>query len=241
MLPTFDSVKTFLIHAFRKDKNILGVMVFGSFAHGKTDASSDVDVFVLSRRPMSLERKSFVWNGMPFDVLFDDAKRLEGFLASDRWNVRRPTSHMLAEGKIIFERTPDFRRLQKWAQRNLSTKTKLTKDDLLMHAYSLHDFLDDLRRDAKRGDNAAFGLDAQLLVNNAVDLVLASHKTYWRRSDETVTLLKRLDAEFHRRLCAVYRAGSLPLQLNRCTRLVAWLETRYHAVLTEAWKIRRLR
>lgn len=238
---TFDSVQKFLLETFGHDRNILGVMIFGSFARGTADVSSDVDVFVLSRRPMSLERKNFVWNGVPFDVLFDDVKRLERFLAADRRSVRRPTSHMLAEGKIIFERSPDFRRLQKWAQRNLSTKTKLTKDDSLMHAYSLHDFLDDLRRDAKRGDDTAFGLDAQLLVNNAVDLVLASHRTYWRRSDETVALLKRLDAEFHRRLCAVFRAGSLPLKLHHCTRLVAWLETRYRAVLTGAWKIRRLR
>lgn len=222
---------------FTRNENVVGVMIFGSTVNGRADQFSDVDVYVLVRKPAAVTRKGFFVNGKLIDVIIDSTETATDFLRQDRGALRRPTSHMLAHGKIIFQRTPELRKLQRKAKQNLKGKTHSSKNDYLMHAYSLQDFLGEIERNAKNGDRLLFACNLQLFVNNAVEFVLRKHGDYLRRCDETLEVLSHRDAAFVRSLHAIYQTQKIDQQLHFAKKISAHLARRYHCRLPKAWTI----
>lgn len=226
-----------LVSKFSYDPNVIGVMLFGSYASGRVDAFSDIDVYVLLRQSGKVDRRGFFIGSKQVDVLFDSLQSVKAFLQQDHGALRRPTSQMLAFGKILFERTDDLRKLQQQAQRNLLTKSTLTKNERLMHAYSLQDFFDELQRDAKKEDAFLFAQDLSLFVNNAIECVLHKQGSYLRRTDETRVVLRQLDPAFVRFLEKVYRAESMDKKIRQVKTLLVYLVKNYGCQLPKRWSI----
>lgn len=212
-------------------------MVFGSYVSGQADAFSDVDVYVLTRKSGRYARESFSVVGHSIDVLIDSLKVAEEFLVQERGYIRRPASLMLAEGKILFERTSDLRRLQRLAKNNLCAKTKSTKSDMLMHAYSLDDFLVDLQRDVERNDHLQFALDLPLFTQNAMEVVLRKHGSYWRTMRQTLEVLSSLDQTFVGMLKKIFSDAPLSRRLSFVKKMRTYLSERYACALPGSWRI----
>jgi len=185
-----------IIDEYKQDKNVLGIMLFGSVARNKFDEYSDVDIYVLLKNKKRFSRKNFESNGLRVDIILDTLKEAKNYLKEDKNNVRRNTSHMLAHGKILFQRTKDLEKIQRAAENNLGLKTKYRKDEILMHKYSIDDFWGEVQRDIKNKDYLAFGLDSQLLMNNILELFLKINKTFFRQPNEMMKILKKIDAKF---------------------------------------------
>jgi predicted nucleotidyltransferase len=185
-----------VIEEFGTKKDVLAVFIFGSAIRGGFDRYSDVDFFVLLKRKRTYSRKNFLFEGVRADILFETEKDIEKYLATDKGNVRRIASHMLAHSKIIFARDGSGKKLQAMAKRNLKGKTRYTRSEILMHLYSIEDFLGAAKRDAERGDIVAFELDSHLLVNNAIELLLKFEGEYLRQPREMRDIFGKTDPGF---------------------------------------------
>lgn len=212
-------------------------MIFGSKANGTADAFSDIDLYVLTRRAGHSIRQGFHITNTFVDVLTDSLDKAKEYLQADRGAVRRPTSLMLADGKILFERTKDLAQLQRLAQQNLRLKTRSTRSDYLMHAYSLDDLLIDLQRDEAKNDALRFDLDAALFTNNAVEFVLRKHGSYWRQTGETLEVLAKFDVMFLQIIKQISSADSLRQRFSSAKKLRAHLSKRYACHLPKTWRI----
>ncbi|MBI4256752.1 nucleotidyltransferase domain-containing protein [Candidatus Uhrbacteria bacterium] len=232
------SIEDRLLSHFSRDQNVVGIMVFGSVVNGKADQFSDVDVYVLTRTSTAVTRKGFFVGEILIDVIIDSVETATAFLQQDRNALRRPTSHILANGKIIFERTPQLRVLQRLAKQNLNGKTRTSKSDYLMHAYSLHDFLGELERSAKNDDRLLFACNLQLFINNAIECVLRKHGDYFRRFDETIEVLSHRDAGFVRSVRAVYQTHEVSQQMQLVKKIYQHLKKRYQCSLPKTWTIK---
>lgn len=233
----FLEIQSQILSRYKDDPNVLGVMVFGSQVSGQADAFSDIDLYVLTDKVGLYTRQSFLVSKTPVDVIIDSVDMAREYLQDDRYSIRRPTSIMLAGGKIIFERTDDLNKLQKTAKRNLRLKTRSTKSDFLMHAYSLDDFLKDLQRDVKNNNRLQFALNEQLFVNNAIELVLRKHGSYWRHINETLAELNKLDHIFIRYLSKLFFDDSLEQRLKTAQKVFVYLKKRYKCSLPKKWTI----
>lgn len=212
-------------------------MVFGSQASGAADAFSDIDLYVLTRKAGRSTRQGFHIANVFVDVLIDSLDKAKEYLRADRGAVRRPTSLMLADGKILFERTKDIASLQNVAKQNLRLKTRSKQSDFLMHAYSLDDFLIDLQRDEAKNDALQFDLDAALFMNNAIEFVLRKHGSYWRQTGEALEVLAKLDATFFQIIKQMSSAGSLRQRYAFAKKLRTHLSKRYTCHLPKTWRI----
>jgi len=226
-----------LLSQFIKDPNIIGVMLFGSQTSGKTDAFSDIDLYVLTLRAGRYTRLGFHLDTVLVDVLVDSLDKAKKYLRADRGAIRRPTSLMLANGKILFARTKNLAQLQRTAQENLKIKTLSKQSDFLMHAYSLEDFLTDLQRDAAKNDVLRFNLDSALFINNAIEFVLRKHGSYLRQTRETLEALTKYDSLFVKIIKQMSSAGSLQKRVLLAQKLRTHLYKHYECDLPDAWKI----
>jgi predicted nucleotidyltransferase len=226
-----------MVKCYKTDKNVLGVMLFGSAARGMSDIYSDIDIYILLAGKGKFSRNNFIKDGKRIDVIFNTFKEVKKYLKEDKNNIKRNTSHMLTYGKILFQKGKVLDKIKKTAQNNLKSKTKYSKDEVLMHKYSIDDFWGEVQRDIKNKDYLAFGLDSQLLINNILELFLKMNGEFLRRSDETGEILRRIDKKFARQISDFYKESNIQKKKNILTGLVGYIYKKTNGPLPPNWNI----
>ncbi|MEK7651481.1 MAG: nucleotidyltransferase domain-containing protein [Patescibacteria group bacterium] len=227
-----------LIEKSKKDKNVLGIMLFGSVARNKSDEYSDIDFYVLLKKKNEYSRRNFITNDIRVDIIFNTLTEAKTYLKNDEKNVKRITSHMLAHGIIIYQKGGILENLQSVAGKNLELKTKYNASDVLMHKYSIDDFLGEIRRDLKNQDIIAFNLDSQLLMNNIIELFLKIRGNFWKQPNEMTRILKELDLYFGREIGKFYKAKNLKNKEEIMSGLVNYIYKKSGGGLPNKWVIR---
>src|SRR3989338_4968710 len=175
---------------------------------------------------------------MRVDIILDTSKETESFLKEDKFNIRRNTSHMLANGKIFYRANNDLNRVIAKAKRNLKLRTKYNNEEILMHKYSIDDFWGEVQRDIKNQDYTAFGLDSQLLFNNIVELFLKLHGGFFSQPNEMFKTLSKIDKNFATKIENFYKATALKTKKKILAQLVTYIYKKSHGSLPQEWTIK---
>jgi len=224
-----------LVEQYKQDKNVLGILLFGSAARNKFDKYSDIDIYVLLDKKGKFSRSNFVKNGLRVDIILNTIKEAADYLKKDRNNLRRITSHMLAYGKILFQRRKYLEKIQSIAKSNLKLKTKYKKGEVLMHKYSIDDFWGEIQRDIENKDSLAFGIDSHLLVTNIMELFLKLNGEFLRQPNEIKRVLKRLDRKFSDQIENFYRASNIQNKKQILSNLVEYIYKKSKGPLPKKW------
>lgn len=227
-----------IVKEYRQDRNVLGVMLFGSAARNKFDQYSDIDVYILLSRKGKFSRKNFISQGRRIDIIADTVKEAKSYLKEDKNNVKRNTSHMLAYGKIFFQRSSVLKKIQRIAKDNLLLDTKHKNSEILMHKYSIDDFWGEVQRDVKSGDVLAFGLDGQLLLDNILELFLKINGTFFRQPNEMMKTLRKLDAKFADSVRGFYAEKSIQKKKKILGRLAEYVYGLSGGKMPDSWSVR---
>ncbi|MBF8280530.1 MAG: NTP transf 2 protein [Candidatus Magasanikbacteria bacterium] len=224
-----------LIEQYKRDKNVLGILLFGSVARNKFDKYSDVDIYILLNKRGKFSRNNFVKNGVRVDIILNTIKEAKEYLKEDRNNLRRITSHMLAYGRILFQRQRNLEKIQTIAKNILKLKTKYKNSEVLMHKYSIDDFWGEVQRDIQKRDYLAFGLDSHLLVNNIIELFLKLNGKFLGQPNETMIQLRKLDKKFADRIENFYKEGNIQKRKVILSKLVKYIYETSGGPLPRKW------
>lgn len=227
-----------IVKEYKPDKNVLGILLFGSVTRNKFDKYSDVDIYILLNKKGKFSRSNFIKNGVRVDIILNTIKEASGYLKEDRNNVRRITSHMLAYGEILFQRKKYLKKIQTVARNNLKLKTKCKKGEILMHKYSIDDFWGEVQRDIRNKDYLAFGLDSQLLVNNILELFLELNGIFLQQPNEMTKILKRLDKKFADRIENFYKESDIQKKKMILAELVKYIYGKSGGPLPKRWVLK---
>jgi len=223
---------------YKRRSGVLGVLVFGSFVRGNFDAYSDIDVYVLKAKQPSRAREGYMLKNIRIDVTIDEKKDAEGFLKKERHSVRRIFSHMLAHGHILYEKGNSLTALRRVAIRNLKERTTYSRDEILMHLYSIEDFYGEVLRFFKSKDKFSFEQNISLLINNAIECLLKIKGEYMRRPNEMKAIIKKSDPIFWKSLESAYLSKSDSDKIRNLKKLVKRIETLARGPLPRRWAVR---
>lgn len=224
-----------IVKQYKPDKNVLGVLLFGSAARNKFDQYSDVDIYILLNKKREFSRSNFIENGVRIDIILNTIKEARQYLKEDKNNLRRITSHMIAYGEVLFQRKKNLEKIQTTAKSNLKLKTKYKKDEILMHKYSIDDFWGEVQRDIKNIDYLAFGIDSHLLISNIMELFLKLNGEFLRQPNEMRKVLKRLDRKFSDLIENFYKANNIQDKKQVLSNLVEYIYTKSKGPLPPRW------
>ena len=227
-----------VVDQYKPDKNVLGILLFGSAARNKFDKYSDVDIYVLLDKKGKFSRSNFVKNGLRVDIIFNTIKEAKNYLKEDTNNLRRITSHMLAYGRILFQRQRNLERIQAVAKNNLKLKTKYKNSEVLMHKYSIDDFWGEVQRDIQKGDYLAFGLNSHLLVSNIIELFLKQSGESLGQLNETMIQLRKLDKKFADHIENFYKEGNIRKKKMILSKLVKYIYEKSGGPLPQRWVLK---
>lgn len=227
-----------VVKKYKPNKNVLGILLFGSAARNKFDQYSDVDIYILLNKKWPFSRSNFIKNGVRVDIILNTIKEAEGYLKEDRNNLRRITSHMLAYGEVIFQKGKNLKRIQTIAKNNLRLKTKYKKSEILMHKYSIDDFWGEVQRDIKNNDYLSFGIDSHLLISNIMELFLKLNGEFLRQPNEMIKVLKKIDREFSDKIENFYKANNIQDKRQTLSNLVEYIYKKSKGPLPKKWLLK---
>jgi predicted nucleotidyltransferase len=223
---------------YQQDKNVLGIMLFGSAARDKLDQYSDIDIFILLNKKGKFSRFNFIKNGTRIDIIFNTKKEIKDYLSRDKYGLKRITSHMLANGKILYDNDNYLLKFQRIAKKNLESQTRRNKEDILMHKYSIDDFWGEVQRDVKNKNYLAFGIDSQLLMNNIIELFLRTKREFLRQPNEMLEFLNKVDKNFAQSVNNFYKTEKIKKKLSILSSLIKYAYKRSGGELPKNWKIK---
>jgi predicted nucleotidyltransferase len=227
-----------LVVQYKQDKNILGIMLFGSAARDGFDQYSDIDIYILLNKKGEISRSNYIVNGVRVDVIFNTIKEAESYLKQDKNNLRRITSHMLTHGVILFQRENKLKKIQTIARRNFRSKTKYGKEEILMHKYSIDDFWGEVQRDIQKKNYLAFGINGHLLVSNIIELFLKLNGEFLGQPNELMTSLRKLDSKFANHVNNFYKEIDVGKKKTILSKLVEYIYEKSGGPLPNKWVLK---
>ena len=177
-------------------QNIDTILLFGSALLPDWTEQSDVDIFLIddslndSRSETIIDGITVEFQQDSFDNIFKDIQSEYGKL------LNRNVSTMIGTSRIISSKSSEkLTKLINSAKLTLSSVPVYSEQDVKMWKYSIADYLSKLEKDIIRGDNIAFYLHANYVLQNALEMSLALNGAYMPQPKYLGKLLVEKDPE----------------------------------------------
>lgn len=201
-------------------QNIDTILLFGSALLPDWTEQSDVDIFLIddslndSRSETIIDGITVEFQQDSFDNIFKDIQSEYGKL------LNRNVSTMIGTSKIISSKSSEkLTKLINSAKLTLSSIPVYSEQDVKMWKYSIADYLSKLEKDIIMGDNIAFYLHANYVLQNALEMSLALNGAYMPQPKYLGKLLVEKDPELFEIWNQYLEADSLTQKITILNRL----------------------
>lgn len=201
-------------------QNIDTILLFGSALLPDWTEQSDVDIFLIddslndSRSETIIDGITVEFQQDSFDNIFKDIQSEYGKL------LNRNVSTMIGTSRIISSKSSEkLTKLINSAKLTLSSIPVYSEQDVKMWKYSIADYLSKLEKDIITGDNIAFYLHANYVLQNALEMSLALNGSYIPQPKYLGKLLVEKDPELFEIWNQYLEADSLTQKITILNRL----------------------
>lgn len=201
-------------------QNIDTILLFGSTLLPDWTEQSDVDIFLIddslndSRSETIIDGITVEFQQDSFDNIFKDIQSEYGKL------LNRNVSTMIGTSRIISSKSSEkLTKLINSAKLTLSSIPVYSEQDVKMWKYSIADYLSKLEKDIITGDNIAFYLHANYVLQNALEMSLALNGAYMPQPKYLGKLLVEKDPELFEIWNQYLEADSLTQKITILNRL----------------------
>ena len=201
-------------------QNIDTILLFDSALLPDWTEQSDVDIFLIddslndSRSETIIDGITVEFQQDSFDNIFKDIQSEYGKL------LNRNVSTMIGTSRIISSKSSEkLTKLINSAKLTLSSIPVYSEQDVKMWKYSIADYLSKLEKDIITGDNIAFYLHANYVLQNALEMSLALNGAYMPQPKYLGKLLVEKDPELFEIWNQYLEADSLTQKITILNRL----------------------
>lgn len=173
------------------------ILVFGSAITPEWTPESDIDVFLIDD-VLNDSRSDTTIDGINIEFQEDNFQAIQKNIEEERGDLlHRNLSTMIATSIVISTKSPEkINELIEFAKGILASPPIYDDEDVKMWHYSIADYLSKAEKDLARNDLVAFYIDAHYVLQNALELSLATHNTYMPQPKNLAKLLSEKDPDF---------------------------------------------
>lgn len=204
-----------------KYPNIDTILLFGSATTDTWSSNSDIDIFLIDDS-LKDSREDLIIDDIQIELQKDNFANLTKDIKNERGRLlNRNLATMIATSKTITTKSPDkLQTLKSLSADVLKSAPIYTNDDVKMWRYSIKDYLNKATKDITRNDPLAFYLDAHYVIQNAIELSLATHGAYLPQPKNLAKLLAEIDPTLLKILQNYLKANTLSTKLQALSPLV---------------------
>lgn len=192
-----------VVSELRQDPEVVGILFTGSAQRGNPDATSDLDIYVVTHKP-HYWRATRIVDGIEVELFFNN-------VASMRWRIEKEwkTAAGFATGEVILDRTGETAELVALAKGIWDAGPAApTEDELLFLRYGLSDGLQDLE-DVEM-DPVASRVAGSVLVRSAMEVFCKINRYWGDKPKRLFAYVKQRDPLLGEMVADYYARGMHP-------------------------------
>ena len=177
-------------------RNIDTILLFGSALSPDWTEHSDVDIFLIDDS-FNDSRSEVIIDGITIEFQEDNFENVLKDIQSEYGRLlNRNVSTMIATSRVISNKSSEkLTEIIDSAKLTLSSAPVYSEQDVKMWKYSISDYLSKLKKDIIRGNNIAFYLHTNYVLQSALQMSLALNGTYMPQPKYLGKLLEEKDPE----------------------------------------------
>ena len=201
-------------------QNIDTILLFGSAITSDWTEQSDIDIFLIDDS-LNGSRSEAIIDGITIEFQEDNFENILKDIQSEYGQLlNRNVSTMIATSRVISSKSSEkLAKLINFAKLTLSSTPVYSEQDVKMWKYSIADYLSKLEKDIITGDNIAFYLHANYVLQNALEMSLALNGAYMPQPKYLGKLLVEKDPELFEIWNQYLEADSLTQKITILNRL----------------------
>lgn len=201
-------------------QNIDTILLSGSALTSDWTERSDIDIFLIDDS-LNDSRSETVIDGITVEFQEDNFENILKDIQSEYGQLlNRNVSTMIGSSRIISSKSSEkLTKLINSAKLTLSSIPVYSEQDVKMWKYSIADYLSKLEKDIITGDNIAFYLHANYVLQNALEMSLALNGAYMPQPKYLGKLLVEKDPELFEIWNQYLEADSLTQKITILNRL----------------------
>ena len=190
------NVKSILDKIKSQYSHIDTILVFGSAITPEWTDKSDIDIFLIDDSFQDSRSEKTI-DDITIEFQEDNLENIKNNIELERGNLlHRNLSTMIKASEIVSTKSSaKLEELKTLASDVLSSAPNYNDEDIKMWRYSITDYLEKAEKDIARNDDIAFYIDAHYVIQNALELSLATHSTYMPQPKHLTKLLAEKDPE----------------------------------------------
>ncbi len=235
----FDKALKIFVDKYKKNPNVLAILVSGSFIHSSPDKNSDLDVYILLEKSKMRERGNTWINGVEIEYFINPVNQVRHYFKTETGSKSPCTAHMFANSKILYQRDKTVNQLIKEAKTILKKKMPpMKKIDLEFARYSIDDIQKDLEDVYLKKDIFAFYLIANNILSECLDLFFKVHRISKEKSKRLQEQLKSIDKKFEKLYTNALIEKNIDKQYRNINRVVNYIEKLIGGKRPKEWILR---
>jgi GNAT superfamily N-acetyltransferase len=171
--------------------DVMGLLASGTILRGNPSLSSDLDIYVIVRRPQRQRLQRF-FNGVACEIFSNPPAQIRKYFSDEQSEGTPITAHMLATGFPLLELDPTVSELRQQAAVLLASPPTIDPHALFYRRYGLATQLED-GRDVAGSDPLAAGLFLNRAVDGMLEYAFLTHGRHIPRTKDMATALQALD------------------------------------------------
>jgi GNAT superfamily N-acetyltransferase len=192
--------------------DVIGLFACGTIIRGIPSPASDLDLYVIVRRPQRQRLQRF-FNGVPCEIFSNPVFQIRRYLSEEQAEGTPITAHMLATGFPVLELDPVVSELRQEAASLLASPPIPNPRALLMQRYMLATQLED-GRDMVNVDEMAASLFLNRAVSGMLEYAFLGRGVHIPRTKDISGALSALDPRLAGLAQAYHRADHAARRLE---------------------------
>ena len=222
----------------KADPTVIGIIVSGSYAYGRLDKNSDIDIHIILSPTCTHRERGNTWiNGVEIEYFKNPPQQIRSYFQKEKNSPH--TADMLANGQLIYHNSEVVIALIEEAKKLLATPPDLPKKvQIELAKYHFDDLFKDLEDSQLNGDEIAVALLENQIINLAIDWFCKMHQIRRTKHKRIVNQLSKVDPDFAKLIqMAISKHGqaveAMPLLERKIGVLLGGMRTREWVLKSE--------
>ena len=223
----------------KKNKNVIGIFLTGSFIHSKPDKNSDLDVYILTNKSKFRERGNTWINEVEIEYFINPIKQVESYFEEEKAEGAPHTAHMFANSKILYSKGNELKRLIQKAIKIMKIPRKpMSRISRKLSKYQIDDLEKDLEEVYIKKDEFSFSHIAIAILNETLEVFLKIKRLNIEKSKRLENYLKQKDTKFAELYTNALLEKDFNKKYTKLIELIRYIEILLEGKRAKEWELK---
>lgn len=235
----FEKVLKKFVEQHKRNPNVVGIFVSGSFIHSKPDKNSDLDVYVVLKESKFRERGNTWIDGVEVEYFINPISQVKNYFKTEVGEKAPSTAHMFANSMVLYKKGDALDDLIKEAKQIIAKPApKMKKFDIEFAKYSIDDMTKDLEDTYLNRDFFAFNLIAHEILERSLQIFLKFNGVRREKTKRLKKQIAELDRNFDKLFSSAVNESVMEKRFGYMIKLVDYVENMMGGKRPKEWKLK---